>query len=144
MSEFSACIASIIRVITFNQVDFSDVTYTIVSASVWSTIEQSVGIVCACLITFQPLISWLLLTVKRTGRDSGAQSESSRAYELSKPRPKIKSKTTGEPGAGSFARLEERNEVESTVTAEPYSGFSNVPDAILKKQTIEQRYDNAV
>lgn len=55
-----ACVASIIRVIAFNVVSFTDITYTIVQPSIWTTIEQSTGIICACLPTLRPLFGRLL------------------------------------------------------------------------------------
>lgn len=41
--------ASIIRVTTFSQVILPDITYTLVTSSTWSTMEQSIGVICACL-----------------------------------------------------------------------------------------------
>ena len=41
--------ASIIRVTTFSQVVLPDITYTLVPSSTWSTMEQAIGIICACL-----------------------------------------------------------------------------------------------
>ena len=41
--------ASIIRVTTFSQVVLPDITYTLVPSSTWSTMEQAIGVICACL-----------------------------------------------------------------------------------------------
>ena len=65
ISQSRACIASIVRVTSFSELVLSDITYTIVSASIWTTIEQSIGIICACLPTTRPLFGKLLQEVKQ-------------------------------------------------------------------------------
>ncbi|MDI1490430.1 MAG: hypothetical protein OHK93_001633 [Ramalina farinacea] len=79
-----ACVASIIRVIAFNVVKNSDITYTIVQPSIWTTIEQSTGIICACLPTLRPLFGRLLNSAhsrhgpsKQSNPSSGHTSEQS-------------------------------------------------------------------
>ena len=52
-ASFSACVALIVRVTSFSQVKFDDMTYTIVPASYWTTVEQSVGNICGCLVTLR-------------------------------------------------------------------------------------------
>ena len=53
----SACIGSIIRVVAFDQLDFKDITFTLVTASIWTSVEQSLGIICASLPLTRPLFS---------------------------------------------------------------------------------------
>ena len=44
------------RVISFNRFDWIDITYSSVDAQIWSIVEQSVGITCACLPCLRPLL----------------------------------------------------------------------------------------
>ncbi|KAL8692652.1 MAG: hypothetical protein Q9224_003912, partial [Gallowayella concinna] len=72
----SACAASIVRVTSFNEVVWTDVSYTIVSASIWTNVEQSMGIICACLSTLRPLLTRMFPAVtsssfKRENTSSG-------------------------------------------------------------------------
>ncbi|KAL8853013.1 MAG: hypothetical protein Q9221_002161 [Calogaya cf. arnoldii] len=64
-----ACIASIVRVVAFNQVNFEDVTYTMVDVEIWTIMEQSIAIICACLPTTRPLIARFLKGVKTSSYD---------------------------------------------------------------------------
>ncbi|OQD83359.1 hypothetical protein PENANT_c017G11431 [Penicillium antarcticum] len=50
------CVVSILRVTSFKLSDMNDPTYTSVDPSIWSSVEQSLGIICACLPTLRPLI----------------------------------------------------------------------------------------
>ena len=56
---------------SFSELVLSDITYTIVSASIWTTIEQFVGIICAWLPTTRPLFRKLLQEVKQHSGGSG-------------------------------------------------------------------------
>ena len=118
----SACLASIIRVTALNKVNFNDETYTIVSASLWTIVEQSVGIICACLPTLRPLFSKF--------------KKSSRAHALPDYNPwkcvprrdqsmELRGLTTKAPGA-------------------PGGTLPMVPRAILRYQVIEQNFDERV
>ncbi|KAJ5816708.1 hypothetical protein N7447_008941 [Penicillium robsamsonii] len=49
------CIVSILRIISFESAVVSDPTYTSISPATWSSVEQSMGIICACLPTLRPL-----------------------------------------------------------------------------------------
>ncbi|KAL4923821.1 uncharacterized protein BDV17DRAFT_301564 [Aspergillus undulatus] len=49
------CIVSLLRIVSFDAADRSDPTYTQIPSSTWSSVEQGVGIVCACLPTLRPL-----------------------------------------------------------------------------------------
>ncbi|KAF2772617.1 hypothetical protein EJ03DRAFT_348572 [Teratosphaeria nubilosa] len=51
-----ACLASIFRIAQFQKSKQSDPTYTTVDSGMWSSIEQSVAITCACLPTLRPLV----------------------------------------------------------------------------------------
>lgn len=64
-----ACIASIVRVVAFDQVRLEDVTFTLVTASIWTAIEQSIGIVCACLPNIRPLLAHFWKDVENSNED---------------------------------------------------------------------------
>ncbi|KAJ5119097.1 hypothetical protein N7476_011448 [Penicillium atrosanguineum] len=49
-------VVSILRITSFNFHSFNDATYVSATPSTWSSIEQSVGIICACLPTLRPLL----------------------------------------------------------------------------------------
>ncbi|KAH9825445.1 hypothetical protein Tdes44962_MAKER04146 [Teratosphaeria destructans] len=51
-----ACLASILRIAQFQKSKQSDPTYTTIDSGMWSSIEQNVGIICACLPTLRPLV----------------------------------------------------------------------------------------
>lgn len=49
----SVCVVFIVRAATWDQLSLEDCTYTIVTPSIWSVMEQSLGITCACLLTLR-------------------------------------------------------------------------------------------
>lgn len=51
----SVVVFSILRVTSFNFQNLEDQSYVTTDSSMWSSIEQSVGIICACLPTLRPL-----------------------------------------------------------------------------------------
>jgi hypothetical protein len=55
----SVCVVSVLRVTSFDFDNLDNPTYDSVVPSTWSSIEQSVGIICACLPTIRPLLRWL-------------------------------------------------------------------------------------
>ncbi|KAJ6087144.1 hypothetical protein N7467_006058 [Penicillium canescens] len=50
------CVVSILRIVSFDLSDVNNSTYTSIDPSTWSSVEQSGGIICACLPTLRPLI----------------------------------------------------------------------------------------
>ena len=73
-----ACVASVVRVTAFNQVEFTDISWTLIGVATWTEIEQSIGIICACLPTLRPLFGRLLTNIKqaKSGGSSGPYSGS--------------------------------------------------------------------
>ncbi|CEJ57370.1 hypothetical protein PMG11_06063 [Penicillium brasilianum] len=53
------CVVSVLRITSFDFDPLDNITYDSVVPSTWSSIEQSVGIICACLPTIRPLLRWL-------------------------------------------------------------------------------------
>lgn len=51
----SVCIVSILRIVAFDGSKTDDPLYTTIDTAMWSSVEQSVGIICACLPTLRPL-----------------------------------------------------------------------------------------
>ncbi|OJJ00155.1 hypothetical protein ASPVEDRAFT_149127 [Aspergillus versicolor CBS 583.65] len=70
------CVVSLLRIISFDVSDRRDPTYTQVPSSTWSSVEQGIGIVCACLPTLRPLRR-LCACGGRFRRDSWKRSASS-------------------------------------------------------------------
>lgn len=55
-SFFSVCIASLVRIYYITFIKDGDYTWVIGKVFTWSSIEPSIGILCACLPTLHPLI----------------------------------------------------------------------------------------
>ncbi|KAJ5455252.1 hypothetical protein N7475_010373 [Penicillium sp. IBT 31633x] len=53
------CLVSIVRIISFGGAEGSDPLHSNIGPATWSQVEQSVGIVCACLPTLRPLFKKL-------------------------------------------------------------------------------------
>ena len=49
---------------------WDDISYTIVAPSIWTNVEQSMGIICACLSTLRPLLSHALPGVIKSFKNS--------------------------------------------------------------------------
>ena len=72
----SVCIVSILRVTSFDYSNLGDGTYKNIEPATWSSIEQSVGIICACLPTLRPFFRWLYGTSRKSTRNrDSAMSE---------------------------------------------------------------------
>ncbi len=88
--KYSVCVASTIRIVTMNQLVHSpDFTWAMSKVFIWSCCEPFIGIVCACLPTYAPLVRrwWSAAAAasqanKRSGGDGPAQDGS---YENVKP-----------------------------------------------------------
>ncbi|KAL8999884.1 MAG: hypothetical protein Q9188_005790 [Gyalolechia gomerana] len=144
-----ACVASIIRVATFSQVREKDSTYTLVNVILWSAIEQSTGIVCACLPTTRPLLGRLLTKMKRSDKSSdGTPQIHPNGIALTS----YHSRRNNIPGSldtskSGFARLDERIIDGGTITvttdiSKTLSDGPLRPPRILKQQTFEQHVDD--
>ncbi|CAF9926230.1 MAG: hypothetical protein ALECFALPRED_003396 [Alectoria fallacina] len=80
------CVASLMRIITIDLVKGGDLTYTIVTCYMWSQVEPTMAIVCACFTTLRPLfagvdfnfLSALRWTSRRTASSSSAKSKGRR------------------------------------------------------------------
>ena len=143
----SVCVASIVRVTTWNQLSLEDYTYTIVSPSIWSVTEQSLGITCACLPTLRPLFARVLCGGANSGGRGPLNNDESRNVQLLRlsGNPMIK-KSSGDESARGFARLLEGKMTSGSVTSYATMGPKNdegvVPKAILRSELIERHYDN--
>ena len=132
----------------FNQVDLTDWTYTIVTPTIWTTIEQSMGILCACLPPTRPLLGRFLRTLKRSTGHSTDRSKPSNTGAVplthySSQRGLNSSKNMPRDG---FSRLSEENNAGlGTVTAQtsavPNVDLPIMSDRILMQQTLEQQVD---
>lgn len=59
LMQTSVCVVSVLRITSFDFGTLDNFTYVNVIPSTWSSIEQSVGIICACLPTLRPLLRLL-------------------------------------------------------------------------------------
>lgn len=138
-----ACTASIIRVVALDQIKLEDITYTLVTASIWTTIEQSIGIICACLPTTRPLIARILKGFKKSNGDGTPEQKmapSSIPLSFYAARHGVQDST--DTTTDRFVRLTEGNAPgNSLVTAHASEAKGDdllvAPDAIIKQQRLE-------
>ena len=55
----SVCTITILRIISLLQLNFSDLSYNIVTATIWGCLEPCIGIMSACLPVLPPLLARL-------------------------------------------------------------------------------------
>ena len=114
-------------------------------------IEQSVGIICACLPSTRPLFGRLLSNIKHSsgrGTDENIAARSD-TIALSHYGLRPTSGTSADTTRTGFSRLDEENAIGvNTVTAyaakTPRDDLPTMPDAILKEQSLEQHIDNGI
>lgn len=132
----------------FKELKLQDETYTNVEPAIWTVVEQSLGITCACLPTLRPLFGRLLFGTRHARSSTGA-NHANRSGELNmsklsnKPLP---FKPRDEETHRDFEHPSNENVASVTTHASVGSrdDLANlVPEAILKSHTIQQRYDQA-
>lgn len=57
MLLLSVCIVTILRIISLLQLNFADLSYSIVTATIWGCLEPCLGIMSACLPVLPPLLA---------------------------------------------------------------------------------------
>ena len=62
------------RIISYAPDHLKDNTYYGVGSMTWSGVEQGIGIVCACLPTLRPLVSYMYPRGSKNGKGQGASS----------------------------------------------------------------------
>lgn len=144
----SACVASVIRVVAFDWVNYNDVTYTIGPGGIWTTVEQSVGIICASLPTTRPLFDRLLHSIKHASGHNPRPHVASHATLI--PVAHCPSITavggTTDKARGEFSSSSEENMIGcSAVTAyasqSPSDDLLVVPERIVRQHKIEQHVE---
>ncbi|CAD6563519.1 MAG: hypothetical protein ASARMPRED_000008 [Alectoria sarmentosa] len=106
----SVCAAGLMRIITIDLVKGGDLTYTIVTCYMWSQVEPTMAIVCACFTTLRPLfagvdfnfLSALRWTSRRTASSSSSSAQS-KGRRLPDPR---------EEGSESDEKRQENNRMD--------------------------------
>ncbi len=149
---FSACVASIIRVTSYSQIDPEDITYTVIPPDIWTVIEQSMGLICACLLTTKPLFDYLInsylidraKTKNSSGRDDTALRRPLKDYSS-----RSNSRPLADVSKAGFARLDaefalEPRSVSTHASTMPGSILPVVTDGIMKHQTLEQHFDHGL
>ncbi|KAF2497887.1 hypothetical protein BU16DRAFT_559613 [Lophium mytilinum] len=53
---FFVCVVSVVRLITLIHLSYSDITYSVPNALIWSMLEPAIGITLACLPVIRPLL----------------------------------------------------------------------------------------
>ncbi|KAI4108055.1 MAG: hypothetical protein LQ339_002327 [Xanthoria mediterranea] len=148
-----ACAASIVRVVAFNQVKTEDITYTLVTATIWTTIEQSVGIICACLPATKPLMGRLFSNIRSGGKGPSDNTPDAHIQAISLPTYNSRRKHSGsvDNSMAGFTRLEEGNAgavgaglVTTNASRISREDLPTVPDRIVTQHKLEQRIDDKV
>ncbi|PYH91603.1 hypothetical protein BO71DRAFT_401244 [Aspergillus ellipticus CBS 707.79] len=85
------CVASAIRIYYFTFINDVDVTWNLGNVFIWSSVEPSIGIVCACLPVLQPLFRNI---INRAG--SGPKAPGTKGTKGVRFTPDIMSKFQGE------------------------------------------------
>lgn len=143
----SVCVASIVRVTTFDQLNIEDPTYTIVTPDIWSATEQSLGITCACLPTLRPLFGRIFFGGTNSSGSETLNNGESGEIRLSAPgrKPVIRRSLEDERARG-FAHLAEENMSSSSITSHAATVSRNdegvMPKAVVRTQMVEQHGDN--
>ncbi|KAH7126606.1 hypothetical protein B0J11DRAFT_281410 [Dendryphion nanum] len=80
---FFVCIVSAIRLRTLLTLDYTDITYSVTSALIWSMLEPSIGITLACVPVLKNLFPQLFRTLRSSkqtgsGENSGGTSRSAK------------------------------------------------------------------
>ena len=142
--------ASIVRVTSFDQVNLDDITWTLVDVATWTTIEQSVGIICACLPTTRPLFGRLLSCFKHRSSEqdpeAGQHSDSLPLSDFSSKKPNddtLLGTRNSESRCLDEETLSDVNVVTAKVTKGPSHQMLNVHQGILMQHSLEQHSDKA-
>ena len=133
--------ASLVRVTTFDQFTLIDPLYTIAPASLWTSVEQSLGIVCACLPMLRPLFGHLFGT--KTGNTTGGSSRT-KATQLSDLSSKAPRRPSLDTSTAGFTRLHEDDLAGGSVITNATGSESHLnptQPGILKTQSVEQFYE---
>ncbi|KAL8669828.1 MAG: hypothetical protein Q9224_007713, partial [Gallowayella concinna] len=81
-----ACLASIMRIVALGSLKQTDLTYSGASTYMWSQIEPSAAILCACFVTYRPLFRDLNLSSVFSRRSaSKEESDVSRRFPTNVP-----------------------------------------------------------
>lgn len=60
------CVASLMRIITVTLIKGADLTYSLTTPYMWSQLEPTMAVVCACLTTYRPLFAGMHLKFRNT------------------------------------------------------------------------------
>ncbi|KAL8935221.1 MAG: hypothetical protein Q9216_005531 [Gyalolechia sp. 2 TL-2023] len=137
-----------LMVVAFDQVKLEDITYTLVTASIWTTIEQSIGIVCACLPTTRPLIKRFLKGVRDSGDDTLDRTLKTSTVPLSHYAARQGVHDSTDTTNDGFTGLTDKGTVgNGSVTAHASTASNDKPPVaahtILKQQKLEQHVEHA-
>ncbi|KAM0798428.1 hypothetical protein BDR22DRAFT_385263 [Usnea florida] len=91
-------IVSIIWVVVLSRVNMDDITWSYVDSGVWSILEPSIAVICACIPSVRPLANIFASAplLRSTLRSTGGSSSSRRVLESGK-----------RPSDGTFTELHE-------------------------------------
>ena len=147
-------IASVVRVTSFEKFQPDDLTYTGVAAAIWTDVEQSIGIVCACLPCMRPLFGRQMgFRAERTSPSMGLGNTSStttRSINLAKLGNAGKKHdqwdrlTVPDRDLDGFARLGENPAIMGTTTraTAERSGLEVGQGGILMTQSVNLKYND--
>ena len=153
-------IASIVRVTSFQEFKPDDLMYTGVAAAIWTDVEQSIGIVCACLPCLRPLLGRVFGLGGRasqgptgsssTGNPNGTltTARSINLAKLNSKNSRLGSLSDPNQDMDGFARLGESPAIGGTTATATANGSFEGDDLrfgcheILKTQSVKLKYDD--
>lgn len=103
--------------LAYNPQQVKDGTYSTVGTVTWSSVEQGLGIVCACLPTLRPLFTWTHSNSTPKSKSSGSHAmDTFRSNNGTKcPTPRRESVWREDGSTVGFARLQDEEIVMSPI-----------------------------
>ncbi|KAL6718208.1 hypothetical protein ACLMJK_004296 [Lecanora helva] len=138
-SNDRACVASVLRVVTFDNVNFDDPTFTLINANIWGVVEQSLGIICACLPTTWSLFRRIFSKISPYAKRNASDAEH---FDIILPdyRQRQSMRTSHHDAAmPGFARLHSDNDLVTESTQSREGKTSSDPTPTMPQKTWSRR-----
>ncbi|OCL14689.1 hypothetical protein AOQ84DRAFT_280489, partial [Glonium stellatum] len=137
---FFVCVVSIIRLITLVHLSYTDITYSVPEALIWSMLEPAIGITLACLPVIRPLLGSSFRSLSKGSKNDKLRSSEFRQLDEEYPLRSIGDLKNGgtvaqigmRQGANQSGDLEAQNAMEG---AGPLEGGNRI--VVTKQWTVK-------